>query len=133
MDEDLFTTDDSPAGGCWVDLVAAQDIAPGDATTVVAHDRALAVCNDGGRFFVVDNTCPHAGGSLGAGYVRDGHVICPWHHWPFNLNTGKTGDDWAMGVAVYPVRVRNGRVWAFIAADRGERLAPDETDLQTGK
>lgn len=125
----LFDDADRSDAGEWIDLCAASDVRPGEATTVMVRDLPYAVCNDRGRYAVVDNTCPHAGGSLGSGYVADGHVVCPWHHWPWHLETGKTADELPMKIRVYETRVENGRVLARIPKDEGDRLTPDETDL----
>ena len=35
---------------------------------------------------------------------------CPWHGWEFDLESGRCPEDDRMRVAVYPVRVEDGRV-----------------------
>lgn len=71
-----------------------------------AHDDGPAT------FRVMDDACPHAGGSLSAGVIDDGCVICPWHGWAFNADSGACPDNEAYRVRVYAVRVHNGRVLA---------------------
>jgi nitrite reductase/ring-hydroxylating ferredoxin subunit len=36
----------------------------------------------------VDAACPHRGGPLVEGTVRDGVLVCPWHWYAFDLATG---------------------------------------------
>ncbi len=47
----------------------------GKAFTV--NGRRVAIFNEGGEFCAVDNTCPHAMGSLGRGRIRNGIAVCP--------------------------------------------------------
>ncbi len=74
----------------WVRLIRVQDCPPGAARFVTARGRELAVFHliDPDEFVVTNNSCPHAGGNLSAGEVRDRIVTCPWHHWQFDLDTG---------------------------------------------
>lgn len=116
------------ADSLWTDLVAAADVPAGSARTIVVGDRAYAVCNDAGRFAVIDNACPHAGGSLGRGFVRDGKVFCPWHFFGWDLATGETDAPYPGRLRVYPCRLRAGRVSARLH-DAGERTDPDGRDL----
>ncbi len=99
----------SPGHGDWLDLVAAADVPPGQARTVVLADHAYAVCNDAGRFAVVDNACPHAGGNLGGAAVRAGRIVCPWHGYQWDLVTGRS-PDFPRTLRVHRSRVRDGRV-----------------------
>ena len=71
---------------------------------------AVAVFNDGGTYRAIDDTCPHQGASLGEGTYHRGRVICPWHNWIFDAETGACPGVPEISVAVYPVRVRDGAV-----------------------
>ena len=63
-----------------------------------------------GRFFAIDDTCPHAGGSLTEGMLDADLVICPLHAYAFEIETGRCIDEAACSVRVYPVRVEDGMV-----------------------
>jgi nitrite reductase/ring-hydroxylating ferredoxin subunit len=56
----------------------------------VGGGRLVCVANIDGDICVTDNTCPHWGGPLGQGKIRDGMLVCPWHGWTFDLRTGTT-------------------------------------------
>ncbi|MBI1338406.1 MAG: nitrite reductase small subunit NirD [Phycisphaera sp.] len=80
---------------------------------VVHHGRPLAVFRHNGEVIVMDDTCPHAGGSLSAGRI-DGEsrcVLCPWHGWPFELATGQCPDNPTYRVQHYEVKVEDHRVY----------------------
>ena len=110
-------------GDGWVDLCSLQDVPGQGAQYVAVENRGLAVMRTlDDQVRVVDNACPHAGGSLSGGYVEvvEGKAcaICPWHGWPFDLETGACVDNPAYRVKCYPVRVDGGRVWVRISPDR---------------
>ncbi len=100
----------------FVYAIDVKDVPPGRAVPVMVNDRWFAVCNDRGTFYVTAFNCPHENGPLGKGYVRDGKIICPVHHWPWDLKTGLT--DPAMPhlrLRLYPCEVRDGRVYADVS------------------
>lgn len=59
---------------------------------------------------VLDNTCPHAGGNLGGGAVEGDTIVCPWHHYRFDLATGRCVHAPTVSVRRYPAAVRHGIV-----------------------
>jgi nitrite reductase (NADH) small subunit len=50
--------------------------------------RGYAVFTVDGEPVVTDGACPHRGGPLAEGLLRDGAVVCPWHWFVFDLRTG---------------------------------------------
>lgn len=94
------------------DLIAEDDVPEGEGRCVETQDRVLAVFQCEGEFYVTDNACPHAGGNLAGGYIEGQILFCPWHHWPFNIKTGRCPQSESVWVQTYPVSVENGRVRA---------------------
>ena len=114
LPQDLDNSEEA-TDGQWTDLCAVSDIAATGGHYVETNDRGLAVFRvEPSRVHVIDNTCPHAGGSLAGGYVDNGCVICPWHGWPFELGTGQCPDNPQIGVSSYPTRIVGGRVQAML-------------------
>lgn len=65
----------------------------------------VAVFRVGGRFFALKDACPHMGASLGDGKLDGSCVVCHWHGWKFDLETGQSSErSWARA-AIYDVRV----------------------------
>ena len=54
----------------------------------MADGRELALFNVGGKFYCLDNVCPHRGGPLAEGTLDGNVVTCPWHGWRFDVTTG---------------------------------------------
>lgn len=88
----------------WVTLCELAELVEGEGKYVEIDGFRLAVFLDQGAPYVIDNYCPHAGGNLSAGPVRDGCAICPWHAWAFRLDTGELRG--APGVTVSTYRTR---------------------------
>lgn len=99
----------------FIRAVEVAAVTPGSSAPVFLDDRWVVVCNDAGRFHACDHDCPHAGGALSSGPVEDGKIICPVHHWPWDLTTGKTAEEWGhMRLRCYAVEVRDGGVYVDV-------------------
>ena len=69
-------------------------------------DKRIALFNLGGRFYAIDDTCPHAHGPLSEGSIEGEEVECPWHGSRFNIKTGEvTAEPAGENVSRYNVRV----------------------------
>ena len=88
-------------------LCAADEIEEGKSKPFTVEGTHLAVFKDNGSFHAVDNRCPHMGYPMSEGTVRDGVLICHWHHWAFDLKTGgcflTAGDD----LKSFPLKVED--------------------------
>ena len=80
------------------------------------HDVHLlvAVFNQGGQFFAIDDVCPHMGASLAGGHVENGVVTCPWHAWRFRLNDGTWADSPRLKIGCYAVKVEAEEVFVEV-------------------
>lgn len=103
-------------------LLRLDQIPASGVTEAMLGDVPVAVCRVGDEVFVVDNTCPHAGGPLGDGDL-DGHLLaCPFHGWTFDVRTGVCTVVPSKRVAVHAARVVDGAVRvARVAAPAASR------------
>jgi nitrite reductase/ring-hydroxylating ferredoxin subunit len=109
-------------------VVGAVSSLPPGSSTLVYPDKVksgIGVFNVDGEFYALKNTCPHMGGPLcqgrvrgtteacetdddrpGLQWVREGEILaCPWHHWEFEIKTGKTIFSSRQRVKSYAVTV----------------------------
>ena len=91
-------------------VAKVNDIPVGEGQAFAVNGRMVAVFNEDGKFFAIDDFCPHMGASLAGGYMEKGVVTCPWHEWRFDARTGVNTDDATCKVATYPVKVEGGSV-----------------------
>jgi nitrite reductase (NADH) small subunit len=94
----------------FVTVASVEEIPPGTGRTVEVQGVWIALFNVAGRFYALDNTCPHAGGPLGEGHL-DGYVVeCPRHGWRFNVQTGERPENPEITVACCPVRIEGNQI-----------------------
>ncbi len=106
----------------WVRVARLADVRARGCLVVQADGHTLALFAQGDRVYAVDNRCPHMGFPLDRGTVKDGLLICHWHHARFDLASGGAFDLWADDVPAFPVAIRDGEVWV----DLGRRRDPRE-------
>ena len=65
-----------------------------------------------GRIVAFENRCPHVAGPIGLGKILGTSVICPWHFFRFDLETGAAvGLESVMRLRVFKTAVEAGRVY----------------------
>ncbi len=70
---------------------------------IVKTENGLRACTD---------QCPHAGGSLSEGYVdQHQNIVCPVHHYKFNLQTGRDAFNEGYFLKTYPIVVNDDGVF----------------------
>ena len=93
------------------------DRPPGQTQWTFAHaGRSYAVFSVGDALYVTDGACPHNGGPLAEGLVRDGVVTCPWHWYSYELATGRCRTAAGYELQRYPVVLVGGQPHASLPA-----------------
>ncbi|HTH49654.1 MAG TPA: Rieske 2Fe-2S domain-containing protein [Candidatus Limnocylindria bacterium] len=95
----------------------AHALREGQAGPVEVHGKRLALVRLEGKFYALDNACPHRGGPLAVGYLDGCRLHCPLHGWGFDVTSGACDVRPELPVATYPVEVREGRVWVRLAGE----------------
>jgi nitrite reductase/ring-hydroxylating ferredoxin subunit len=100
-------------------LAETRDVQSDRGTLVELPGRApIAVFRLGDEFFATDDTCTHGAASLCDGEVFGGQVECPFHGGTFDVRTGAaTTFPCTKPLAVYPVVVKNGQVYAHLDSE----------------
>lgn len=95
----------------FVRVARVGDIPAGRGMLVEWNGFAVALFNAGaGRFYACSPLCPHEDGPLAEGWLEGGVVVCPWHGFDFELQTGRCRVDPDLSVPVYRVRVNGDAV-----------------------
>jgi len=104
-ESDAMPTPESASTG-FVTIAKVGTILEGEGQSFQVGERLVAVFLKDGRYFAIDDLCPHMGASLGAGYLdEEGIVSCPWHAWRFCVRDGKWADNPRLAVDTFEVRV----------------------------
>ncbi len=75
------------------------------------NGKKLCLVRDQEILYVIQNTCPHAGGILSEGWCKNGHIICPIHRWEYNLETGRGAEGQGDYIDKYPIDQRSDGVY----------------------
>ena len=94
----------------FVKVANLKDVPEGDSIEVRIKGRELALFNLAGKFYCLDNSCPHMEGPLTEGYIEGETVICPWHAWPINIKTGEVTFNPDLCAMSYTVKVEDDAV-----------------------
>lgn len=80
-------------------------IPEGGSMAVTVGDVIVAIFNADGKYYAINDFCPHMGASLAEGHVEDGVVTCPWHAWRFCIRDGTWCDNPVIATDCYEIRV----------------------------
>lgn len=104
----------------WIDICGPEDIP--DKRAVIAplpNGERVAIFRDGDKITAVTNVCRHQNGPLGEGRIVDGCVVCPWHGWQYDSETGVSPPPFTEKIATYDVRLsRLGRIFVRVKPNR---------------
>jgi len=94
----------------FVTVARAGQIPNGQGRTFTVGDREVAVFCVDGKYFALDDYCPHMGASLGSGDLHGETVVCNRHMWAFRLADGSCLDVPALAAETFEVRVEGGAI-----------------------
>ena len=106
------------------------EIADGDHRVFSTGKREVGVFRVGDKLFAWENHCPHSGGpvcqgkifprveealddekkSLGLKFSQRRNIVCPWHGFEFDIETGLHPGDPDVRLRKIPITVRDGDI-----------------------
>ena len=88
-------------------------LGPDGRAVISAGGREIALFEVDGDVHALENACPHAGNPLVEGELVGRTLVCAYHAWKFDLETGAClfGDEPAR---TYPVEVRGSDAWILL-------------------
>lgn len=93
----------------WIDAAEAE-LPEGARRLIRREGHEIAVFRIDGAVYAIEDSCPHAGGSLVLGQLDGTIVTCRAHGLRFDVRTGCHAGSTGLKARSYPVRVREGRV-----------------------
>lgn len=95
----------------WVNVVAVEDLNPGEHMLVEVEDADIVLINLDGKFYAIEDVCTHDGSEISSGCLVDGSIECPRHGARFDVKTGEvTAPPAYEPVDTFPVQVAEGVV-----------------------
>lgn len=109
------------------EICGVEELPPGACRIVEVGGRRIGVFNVHGRYYALQDRCPHRGAPLCQGRVggmsvvegpgrdvtwaREGEILrCPWHGWEFEIATGETVTQPVLRVKTFTARTEGDRV-----------------------
>ena len=113
-----------------------KEFADGDYRVLRVDDFEFGVFRQGGRVVAYENYCPHDGGpvcqgkviprveeelapdktSRGLRFSKSRNVVCPWHGWEFDIETGRHCGDGRWRLRPVEIQVRDDRIYVTLPA-----------------
>ena len=98
----------------FVKAAKIDEIKAGSYTGVKLEGVLIGIHNIEGKYYAINNICPHVGGILHADGLEDGVVVCPIHQWKFDVTTGKCIWPGKCNLATYPVKVEGEAIFVDV-------------------
>lgn len=118
MSEDLDwkrVPEASAIGKNWLQLNEVRE--------VKVENKTLCIGRTQNGYFAVQNKCPHAGGSLGKGWCNNaGQVVCPLHHYKFDLKSGRQYGEGLYRLKTYPLKWENDTLYVGLPSNNPFRI-----------
>ena len=96
----------------FIEAAQLDQIPPGTGTTVTVAGKELALFNVDGTVYATNDSCLHAGGSLGfAGKLECKIVTCRLHGWKYDVTTGNMPLAPGMNLGCYPVKIEQDKIF----------------------
>jgi nitrite reductase (NADH) small subunit len=100
------------------------DVPDGDYRIFALDALEVGIFRFGDRVVAYENVCPHAGGPVCQGKIfnqveelifgKQRHIVCPWHGYEFDLETGCHPGDASVRLTPVKVAVRDGQVFVSL-------------------
>ena len=117
----------------FVEAARLDDVPPGTGMTVTVADKAIALFNVDGQVYAIDDTCPHAGSSLGNGKLDGRIVTCRSHGMKIDVVTGCFPASTGFAVASYPVMVIAGKIQVLLESMEAGPANPPQASIKENK
>lgn len=94
----------------FITVAKTGEIPEGRGKPFTVGNREIALFFVGGRYYAMDDYCPHMGASLGTSGVYDETVVCSRHMWAFRLCDGRCVDVPTLKAETFEVRVEGDEI-----------------------
>lgn len=95
-------------------VARTNELGPGQGKKIKVGKLQIALFNYRGKYFALQNYCPHQNADLADGYIRDGQLYCPMHHWAFDLFNGAYAFNPELKIKTYPVLVEQESIYIML-------------------
>lgn len=80
------------------------ELPDGRVMTVTAGHKGICLTHFEGKYYALENKCPHQGGPLGEGSIEKKMLRCPWHGWDFHP-CGGSAEGFDDGLPTFDLKI----------------------------
>jgi len=89
---------------------------------IKVNGKKLCLVKHQEKIYVIQNTCPHAGGILSGGWCKEGNIVCPIHRYEYNLSTGRGAPGQGDYINIYPTEQREDGLYVGLKESWWKRM-----------
>ena len=91
----------------WFKVFDIEVVEEGDFIKMIAvNGKKFCAINLDHVITITQAYCPHAGAVLSGGKCKDGKIICPFHRYEYDLETGRGAKGQGDYIEIYPTEKR---------------------------
>lgn len=99
----------------WHDVAAAADVSDDTPVSVKVGEREIGIFALNGKYYAIEDVCPHAYALLSQGFVDGDEVECPLHGAKFHIPSGKcTKEPGGRDLACFAVKREGDRLFVEV-------------------
>lgn len=99
----------------WHDVAAAADVSDDMPVSVKVGEREIGIFALNGKYYALEDVCPHAYALLSQGFVDGDEVECPLHGAKFHIPSGKcTKEPGGRDLACFAVKREGDRLFVQV-------------------
>ncbi|MEO3406983.1 Rieske 2Fe-2S domain-containing protein [Mucilaginibacter sp. CAU 1740] len=81
---------------------------------IKAGNKSICLVGFEGKLYAMSAKCPHAGADMSEGLCVRKMIVCPYHRYTYDLETGKGGEGQNDFIETYPVEMKDGDVFVGV-------------------
>lgn len=102
-----------------IDAELVHELAPGEVLKSRVMNRTVFIAKTpDGKLVCGDDKCPHQGASLSGGKCTKESIVCPWHHYHFDLKTGRDKAGLGDCVRMHQIKTEENQVRVGVSKTR---------------
>lgn len=91
----------------WIRLSGPEIVNENDfIRSVRVMGKRVCLVKTEGHLYATQSRCPHAGADLAQGWCKNGKLVCPFHRYEYDLQSGKGAPGQGDYMETYPLEIR---------------------------
>lgn len=94
----------------FLEAARVSELPIGAVRGLLLSGKRIALYHTARGFFASDDVCPHRGGPLSEGDLIGNEIVCPWHLWSFDVESGMNPGNPESVMHTHEVRVEGDKI-----------------------